>query len=146
MTGAIETRLARLEHDAADGGELTKDERNIEDWELARMVAEHAEMPAELREKCKRLADEIEADILAQAAQIARPGYARHLDWCRSMWRKRTGKDDYVPALTGAMNGMGEYEDWDAPNVMQRRAALRARPDIQRLIGATHAAGAEPAH
>jgi hypothetical protein len=51
------------------------------------------------------------------------------------MWRQRTGRDDFVPALTGGDNGMGEYQDWDKPGVMERRAALRERFDRGELSG-----------
>jgi hypothetical protein len=70
------------------------------------------------------------------AAKQALPEYARHLDWCRSCWRRRTGRDDYIPAITGAIYGGSEYADWEAANIMERRAALRALPDIAALIRA----------
>jgi hypothetical protein len=110
-------------------------------------VADPKTSPGE-RAAGQRRIEEVEADIVAQAAQVASPDYARHLAWCRSLWKSRTGRDDYVPAVTGAMNGCGEYNDWDAPDLMQRRAALHALPAIQRLTGArgdAHAASGHPA-
>jgi hypothetical protein len=84
--------------------------------------------------------------IVAQASQVDSQDYARHLEWCSSLWRRRTGRDDYVPAVTGANNGQGEYNDWDTPDLMQRRAALHALPETQRLTGARGAAPRAAGH
>jgi hypothetical protein len=151
MTRALEARLERLEDEAAGHDELdqlTYDELMILRWYLARdLVADPKTSPGE-RAARQRQIEDVEADIVAQAAQVASPDYARHLAWCRSLWKSRTGRDDYVPAVTGAMNGYGEYNDWDAPDLMQRRAALHALPEIQRLTGAggdAHTASGHPA-
>ena len=60
--------------------------------------------------------------------------YAQHMDYCRSLWAKRGG-NKYEPALTAGDGGMGEYQDWDKPRVMERRKALRSHPIVQELIG-----------
>jgi hypothetical protein len=141
MNRALEARLARLEREIGISADETYDELNIRLWDMVRELLARPDATAEMRDQSRQVAERIEADIKAQAAQVASADYATHLAWVRAMWKSATGKDDYVPAVTGAENGMGEYEDWEAPNVMARRAALRARPDIQRLIGAA----AEPA-
>jgi hypothetical protein len=138
MTRALEGRVERLEDDNAgddDLGQLTYDELMILRWYLARdLVADPKTSPGQ-RAACQRQIEDVEADIVAQAAQVASPDYARHLAWCRSLWKSRTGRDDYVPAVTGAMNEYGEYHNWDAPDLMRRRAALHALPAIRRLTG-----------
>ena len=54
------------------------------------------------------------------------------MEHCRDSWRNRTGRDDYVPALF-YRNGSGEYDAWEKPDVMARRAALRANPIVRDL-------------
>jgi hypothetical protein len=139
MNRALEARLARLEREIGGSADETYDELNIRIWDMARELVARPDIPAAERDEWRQLVERIEADIVAQAAQLASPHDERHLAWVRAMWKSRTGKDDYVPAVTGAENGMGEYADWEAPNLMARRAALRARPDIQRLIAAAAA-------
>jgi hypothetical protein len=143
MALALEGRLDRLDDTAEPDdelGELTYDELMILRWYLARDLVADPKTPSGERAAGERQIEDVEADIVAQAAQVASADYARHLAWCRSMWKSRTGRDDYVPAVTGAMNGYGEYLDWDRPDIMQRRAALHALPEIQRLTGAGAAA------
>jgi hypothetical protein len=150
MTRALEARLDRLEDDTAEPddelGELTYDELMILRWYMARDLVADPKTPPGERAAGQRQIEEVEADIVAQAAQVASADYARHLAWCRSMWRSRTGRDDYVPAVTGAMNGYGEYLDWDRSDIMQRRAALHALPAIRRLTGAGAEAHRAPGH
>jgi len=143
MTLALEARLGRLEDNTSGGddlGQLTHDERTILQWQASRASAADPETSPGERDACAQRIEKIEADIVAQAVQVESPDYARHLAWCRSMWKSRTGGDDYVPAVTGANNGYGEYLDWDRPDIMQRRAALHALPEIRRLTGARGAA------
>jgi hypothetical protein len=137
MSRALEARLTRLERELGGSPDETNDELNIRLWDMARELLARPDATAEMRDQFRQVAERIEADIKAQAAQGASADYVRHLAWERAMWKSRTGRDDYVPAVTG----MGEYDDWDAPDIMARRAALRARPDVQGLIGAA----AEPA-
>jgi hypothetical protein len=144
MTLAFEARVARLEDGISgedDLGRLTNDERNILLWQASRALAADPETSPGQRDACQQRIERIEADIVAQATQVASPDYAAHLEWCRSMWKSRSGRDDYVPAVTGANNGYGEYLGWDLPDIMQRRAALHALPEIQRLTGADGAVG-----
>ena len=74
----------------------------------------------------------IMGDIISTAAQQNRPDYQSHLEWCRTMWAKRDNATPYVPAVTGG--NLGELQDWDAPNVMQRRADLRASRLVQDIL------------
>jgi hypothetical protein len=76
--------------------------------------------------------DAIKGDIISTAAAQNRPDYQPHLEWCRKMWAKRGNRTPYVPAVTGG--NLGELQDWDAPNVMQRRADLRASPLVQAVL------------
>src|ERR1700692_1228194 len=68
--------------------------------------------------------DAIKGDIISTAAAQNRPDYQSHLEWCRKKWAKRGNRTPYVSAVTGGT--LGELQDWEAPNVMQRRADLRA--------------------
>jgi hypothetical protein len=116
---------------------LTDDELNIYLLVLNQAAAAAPDASDDERAEAVAGAEIILADIRQMAAQQASPGYARHLDWCRSLWRKRTGRDEYQPAITGALNGMGEYDGWEKPRVMDRRAALRER--LPALIGGVNA-------
>ena len=131
---ALSRRLLKLEASGPQEGlaELTDDELKVLLLETYRARTPDIE-PEALGERQRHMA-EIEADIIHTAQKQASPDYARHLDWCRSMWRKRTGRDDYVLALTGGNGGFGEYADWDKPRVMERRAALRSQALVQELL------------
>jgi hypothetical protein len=74
----------------------------------------------------------IMGDIVSTAAAQRHPDYQSQLEWCRDMWAKRDNATPYEPAVTGG--GFGEIQDWDAPNVMQRRAELRASPLVQEIL------------
>ena len=76
--------------------------------------------------------DEISNDIRETAAKQASPEYEGHREWLRQMWRKRTNRVDYEHCLTGG--SMGEYRDWELPNIMERRRALRASAIVQSLL------------
>lgn len=112
-------RLERLEnaHAATCYGSLTADELNV------RLLEQSPD---------EKLVSEIVADIRETAQKQTGAAYEHHLEWIRAMWRKRTGRNDYQPGLTGG--GMGEYQDWDKPNVMQRRAALRLNPRVKAIL------------
>jgi hypothetical protein len=77
--------------------------------------------------------DAIIGDIISTAAAQNRPDYQPHLEWCREMWAKRGNRTPYVPAVTGG--SLGEVQDWDVPNVMQRRAELRVSRIVQDVLG-----------
>ena len=110
-------RLERLESShPAERNLLTYDEINIRLMELADSTE----------------AKVIRADIVSTAKKQASPDYATHREWLRAMWFKRTKRYDYEHCLTGG--GMGEYQDWDLPNVMQRRSALRKRDVVQAAL------------
>ncbi len=77
------------------------------------------------------MVEEIEAGIRAQAAMRRRPEYAKHIA------RVQGARATYVPSVCGregrANSGL-EYEDLHRPKIMERRAAIFARPDVQALI------------
>jgi hypothetical protein len=142
MISALEGRVARLEGEPGDGtvgdtdlAYLTDDELTIVLWISSRALAAHPEADDDRREEFKRKAENIEAGIIRQAARLASPDYGDFFEACRSNWKTKTGKDDYVPPVS-----VESGDTWDFPDIMQRRAALWARPDVQRLIGAAGAA------
>jgi hypothetical protein len=130
-------RIRKLESVLPDGlAALTWDELEIHLLEVNRVIAARESLSAGEREERERHIAEIEADIIRTAEKQASPEYQAHLEYCRESWRKRTGRDDYVPALF-YRNGFGEYDAWEKPNVMARRAALRASPTVQELLAGT---------
>jgi hypothetical protein len=102
---------------------LTSDEKTLLMLEIYRGRAAAVELTDDERAEAVCKVAQIEAEIRASAVRRSEPEYQRHLDWCRSLWAKRWDQE-YVPALVCGGNGMGEYEDWDMPEVMSRRAKL----------------------
>lgn len=75
--------------------------------------------------------DAIRADIISTAAAQKHPDYQPQLEHLRIDWAKRSSTP-YESAVTGG--GLGDFEDWDIPGVMERRAALRASPLVQDVL------------
>lgn len=110
---------------------LTADEISV------MLLANMLEMKSKGADQYDLHIEAIKADIAGTAAKQKSPDYQKHLEWCRKMWAAR-GKDTlYVPAVTGANGGYGEYQDWDHPNVMQRRAELRESQLVQDALRRT---------
>jgi len=131
-TGGIERRIRKLEGPkGTDLEQLTDDELEIYLLEINRAIVADESVAQDEREECERHIAEIEADIIRGAEKQASPEYQAHLEHCRESWRKRTGRDDYVPAL---FYRNGFERDLDKPNVMERRSALRASPILQQLL------------
>ena len=132
----IERRIRKLEGKPKEGlTAMTWDELDIMILDLSRLTVQFAKESgnAEGLKDASRTVAEIEADIIKSAIEQTKPSYEGHLDWCRAMWRKRTGKDDYTPALFHR-GGLGEYCNWDMPDIMARRSALRAKPIVQEIL------------
>lgn len=132
----IERRLERLEAKRR-APKRTWDELNIEFLQLAwRVVAEYGDCPnldpksAAIVERCREHIAETEASIIRQATKRQFPPDAVHAENYRrdadSWWA--THGTEYVPPL------LARDDDWDAPNIMQRRAALREMPEIAALL------------
>lgn len=138
FSSGIERRLEKLEFQAGRRRVHTWDELNINflegAWHLLTKYGD-CELDANstaLLERCRKHVLKIEDEIIREAAKRASPPDEAHkfsYQWNRDIWRKRTaGAIDYVPPL------MGRDSDWDAPNIMARRAALRSSPDIAALL------------
>lgn len=128
-------RMERLEGRLDVGNtlsHLTLDELQIRMLDVCQgMLADNAADPDFDRAHVADLINEIETGIRAQAAMRRQPDYARHLAWVQGK------RPIYVPAVCGRdgkANGMNEYADLFRPNIMERRAAIFARPDVQALI------------
>lgn len=141
MNGSIVRRLDKLEaallpSDGDGLAALTWDELEVRVMDLSRKVAADPCHDQAVREEAAARVERIEDGIRYQASALRRPGYAAHLA-CVSR-----GRDGYVPAVCameaghGAFcsSGMMEFGGLDRPRIMERRAALRARPDIALLI------------
>ena len=116
----------------------TWDEIQIRLLDLCRKASVATNVSADDRAHAAARVAKIEAGIKAQAKLRREPGYERHIAYVAS------GRPDYGPAVCGwdgAANGMVEYDDLDRPGVMERRAAILARPDVHALI-----AEGEPYH
>lgn len=138
-------RLSKLESsfdlgDGSDFANLTDDEIEIRLYDLARRGVAHPEsLDPELVEKLQKIVAEAEEQIVAVARKQASPEYARHLAWLKSMWAQRSPGVEYVCDLFNARWG---YGNWEKPNIMDRRRALRERADIAVLVGVGYAASA----
>ena len=131
----VERRIAKLEAVTdirnASLARLTWDEIQIRLLDLCRKASVATNIPPDERAHAAARVAKIEAGIKAQAKLRREPGYERHIAYVAS------GRPDYVPAVCGwdgVGNGMVEYGDLDRPEVMRRRAAILARPDVHALI------------
>ena len=130
----MEKRIRKLEGKPKEGlAVMTADELDIMILELTRLCLSFEPADAETRRTFSETVAQIEADIISTAIEQATPRYEEHLDWCRAIWRKRTGKSDYVPALF-YRGGFRENTDWEMPDIMARRSALREKPIVQEIL------------
>ncbi len=129
-------RLAKLEERMSPDTSLealTNDELSAILLDVLRHSAADAELGQDERAAVAAELARVEADARWQAALARHPAYAAALD------RMRDLIPDFVPAIFGSVgceNGWVEVADLEKPRVMDRRAALRSRPDIQELIEA----------
>ena len=136
----VRNRIARLEihfgSDLTSFGKMIFDELKVMCLVRRDVIIDDPEATDAMRQRYAGAAEKIESEIRHMASKQASPEYERHLQYCRAAWRRRTGRDDYVPALTGPDGncGFGEYFDWDKPRVMERRAALREHPCVQAIL------------
>ena len=134
---AHERRLAKLEAatDPSRTGlaHLTDDEIAVHLLDASRLIAADETATLEERAAAAGRVVTVEVGVRAQAALRRSPGYDAHLA------HVARGRSDYVPAIfadmDGRANGMLEYSDLHRPNIMQRRAAILARPDIRAIVG-----------
>ena len=138
----VERRIARLESSIDPSGSglshLTDDEVSIRLLDTARAFLACDDAPVEYPELCAQAAAtvaELEAGIVATAAHQCTPGYDKHIAWVQG---DRADLRPYVPAVFGS-----EYDGLDRTRIMERRAALRARPDVQALIEQGKASAAD---
>lgn len=131
-----EIRLSRLEAvvdvKGADLSRLTDDELKMEILDCSRSIAANPSAPAEVREQAAQHVAESEDGIRRQALARREPSYSEHL-------AKVAGSrfPDYVPCVCGDLTanpGSLEYQDLNKPQIMERRAAILARPDVQALL------------
>lgn len=132
----IKGRLARLEQRLPaddDLWTLTYDEVAVLLLDEARKNAADESFAPDVRAASAEVAAGVEAEIRWQAALANHPTYAAALE--------RLGEliAGFVPAIAGyigSANGSSEVADLEKPQVMERRAVLRSRPDIRDLIEA----------
>lgn len=131
-----EVRLSKLEAildvESMDLSWLTDDELEMELLDLSRAIAADPAMPAEDRERTAQQAADIEDGIRRQALARREPGYAERMAQVAG-----TRFPDYVPCICRDLMGNPgslEYHDLDKPQIMERRAAILARPDVQALL------------
>jgi hypothetical protein len=132
----LERRLARVgaRLGPAKNAELvdhmTDDELEITILDLARtMSADPTSTPEKIAEARARITL-IEGRITAAARKQQSPEYKLHLAWLRRLW----DEDRRGPYVCDLLDQASGYGDWERPNVMARRQALRERADIAALI------------
>lgn len=135
-----EARLSKLEAivdtESMDLSWMTSDEVTMELLDLSRALGADPAIPIEERERMTQQAADIEDGIQRQALARREPGYAEYLAQVAG-----TRFPDYVPCICGDLMGYPgsnprslEYCDLDKPRIMERRAAILARPDVQALL------------
>jgi hypothetical protein len=130
---SLQSRLDRLQGPPkSDEICMTSDEIKIRILDLSRVIAADDTASAESRAFAAAQVALIEGGIKAQARDRREPSYAKHLAYMQG------NRPYYVPAICGGEDGksnsMAEYHDLFKPEIMERRAALLARPDVQALI------------
>jgi hypothetical protein len=135
---ALDRRLARLEERISPAKlahrleHLTDDELEIHILDLSREIAAKPDVgTAEEIAGARARVEGTEARIVATAQKQGAPEYQRHLGFLQEAWAERSPGVEYVCDLFDMQWG---YGDWEKPNVMARRRALRERPDIAALI------------
>lgn len=138
---SVERRLAKLEAGIDPSGmgfhHMTDDELQMRLLDVSREILAGDDATLEERALATSSVARVEASIRAQAVQRRTPGYAKHLA------RVQGTRASYVPAVCdvyGNGNGMAEYGDLHRPRIMERRAAILARPDVQALLADVDAA------
>ncbi len=132
----LSARLAKLEERLAPDDRLemlTNDELSVTLLDTLRQIVADTELGPDERAAAAVKVAKTEADARWQAALARHPAYAAALNRVRELI------PGFVPAIfgqAGCENGWVEVADLEKPQVMERRAALRSRPDIQSLIEA----------
>lgn len=132
MATANGKRLERLEMKRGQANEFS----HLAADEISVLLLENMlEMQSKGADQYDLRIDSIKADIISTATKQECPEYQQHLEWCRKAWAMRDKNTPFVPAVIGGANGgWGEYNDWDLPNIMERRAALRTLPIVTSLL------------
>jgi hypothetical protein len=141
MPRSHEQRLVDLELKAAPPFNLkayveglTFDELLIAERDALRMILAKGSDDAPERDAALATIRETEERIRRAARAQREPSYESHRSYVSSSWARRCaheqwGEIPYVHSVLG-----DEYDSWACPNVMQRRQALRNRPDIRALL------------
>jgi hypothetical protein len=130
-------RLARAERRTPTPFGLSAmldDELAVQTLRLCREVLKDPEADAELREAAQRESGEIEDGIRRAAAAQLQPTWAAHVAWVTRCWK---GSAPFVPSVIGH-----DYDSWEKPRAMERRAALLDFPEVRRLVDEGMAAAA----
>lgn len=127
----LEKALAPSEDDPYGLRALTNDEITVQLLQACRLIAADPSVLEPERQRAAAEAAEIENEIRSMARAWRVAPAPENLEWRRAMHRKTTGRDDYELPLTRT----GEGDDlWRWPDIMARRRALRALPEIAVLI------------
>jgi hypothetical protein len=123
-----ESALRRRDADPFGLAGVAYDEQVVMLLDLCREVVADPHCDATEKAECLAETAKIEDEIKAKwRGHLLIPEDRPGMQWRRG-WRQHHG-EDYVEPLTYC----GE-SDLHMPQVMRRRAALRARPDVQRLL------------
>jgi hypothetical protein len=129
--GRLEKAMAPSKDDPYGLGALAYDEITVQLLMIYRFTAADASASETVRRDASAQAAKIEDEIRSVARAWRVPPAPENLGWRRSMHLERTGRDDYELPLTRC----GEGDNcWRWPDIMQRRRALRALPEIAALI------------
>ena len=123
----LEARHPRL----GDPSLMSWDELQLAVLDRTRDLAGVDGADPQLLAEASEVTTRIEAELRAAVPVRSTAAYAASIAARAEAWAARKGGEAYVPALLGR-----EDEDLDRPNIMRRRRALWARPDIQAMTRA----------
>jgi hypothetical protein len=85
----------------------------------------------EIRKNHETLSCSLRDDILKTVSKHSEAQFQEHISgYVADVWKARWGHDRYLPPVVGS-----EYDDWEMPDLFERRVAIRHCPIITNLIG-----------
>ena len=118
---------------------ITREERHVAKLRLFLAVYQSDRMP-KIKQRSRQVVEKLGNEILSTVKKHNEEQFKRHLaDWVQPLWKLRWGRDEFLPPVCG-----NEYDDWEVPNLYERRVAIRHVPLIAALIGAPDVAFGPP--
>lgn len=127
----LERRLSKVEA-AFSAPELliTREEVHVASLRIALAIYKSNSTP-DLRRRAEKLASGLIEEIVSTVKIHCDEEFKQHLaNVIQQMWIPRVGSKEFLPPICGSVN-----DDWEVPDLYQRRVAMRHFPLVVALIG-----------